>query len=97
MLCFRKRLLCFPHVDAVGLDIVTIFAALELRHYVASVARVVGIPTSVAVYLRVAAQVGEPLRRCPTDEPGTMVVCVYVADDLAPYMGTMSVPPPVQL
>lgn len=30
-----------PAVDAVGLDIVTIFAALELRHYVASVARVV--------------------------------------------------------
>jgi len=31
-----------PAVDAVGLDIVTIFAALELRHYLASVARVVG-------------------------------------------------------
>lgn len=28
-----------PAVDAVGLDIVTIFAALELRHYVSAVAR----------------------------------------------------------
>jgi hypothetical protein len=37
-----------PALDAVGLDIVTIFAALELRHYLASVARVVGTPTSVA-------------------------------------------------
>src|SRR6266702_8941884 len=27
----------------------------------------------------------EPLRRPPVDEPGTMVVCVYVAGDLAPY------------
>jgi hypothetical protein len=58
-----------PALDAVGLDIVTIFAALELRHYLASVARVVGIPTSVAVYLRVPAQVvsrcGDVLRTNP--------------------------------
>jgi hypothetical protein len=27
----------------------------------------------------------EPLRRCPEDEPGTIVVRVYVAVDLAPY------------
>jgi hypothetical protein len=43
----------FPAIDAVGLDIVTIFAALELRHYLDAVARRVGIPTSAAVYLRV--------------------------------------------
>lgn len=58
-----------PALDAVGLDIVTIFAALELRHYLASVARVAGIPTSAAVYLRVPAQVvsrcGEVLRTNP--------------------------------
>jgi hypothetical protein len=58
-----------PALDTVGLDIVTIFAALELRHYLASVARVVGIPTSVAVYLRVPAQVvsrcGDVLRTNP--------------------------------
>lgn len=49
--------LVLPVLDAVGLDIVTFLVALELRHYLASVARLVGIPTSVAVYLRVAAQV----------------------------------------
>jgi hypothetical protein len=49
-----------PALDAVGLDIVTIFAALELRHYLASVARLVGIPTSVAVYLRVPANAPRP-------------------------------------
>ena len=26
-----------------------------------------------------------PLRRCPADEPGTIVVCVYVGDDQAPF------------
>lgn len=47
----------FPAVDAVGLDIVTIFAALELRHYLDAVARRVGIPTSAAAYLRVGTGV----------------------------------------
>ena len=46
-----------PALDAVGLDIVTIFAALELRHYLASLARLAGIPTSVAFYLRLPAAV----------------------------------------
>ena len=44
-----------PAIDAVGLDIVTIFVALELRHYVGSVARRVGVPTRAAVYLGVFA------------------------------------------
>jgi len=46
-----------PALDAVGLDIVTILVALELRHYLASVARLVGIPTCVAVYRRALARV----------------------------------------
>ena len=46
-----------PAIDAVGLDIVTIFAALELRHYLDSVARRVGIPTSAAVYRRALTEV----------------------------------------
>lgn len=50
-----------PVLDAVGLDFVTFLVALELRHYLASAARLVGIPTSVAVYRRGAAQV---LNRC---------------------------------
>jgi hypothetical protein len=58
-----------PVLDSVGLDIVTILVALELRHYLATIARLVGIPTSVAVYLRIAAQVvtrcGDVLRTNP--------------------------------
>ena len=42
-----------PAIDAVGLDIVTILAALELRHYLATVALLVGIPAGVAIHLRV--------------------------------------------
>lgn len=44
-----------PAVDAVGLDIVTIFAAFELRHYLASVARAIRIRSSVSIYLRAPA------------------------------------------
>jgi len=44
-----------PAVDAVGLDIVTIFAAFELRHYLASMAAAVHIPTGIAVYFRTPA------------------------------------------
>jgi hypothetical protein len=42
-----------PVLDSVGLDVVTILVAFELRHYLASVARLVGMPT-----IRVTAQVG---------------------------------------
>ena len=40
-----------PTLDAVGLDIVTFLAALELRHYLAALGRSVHPPKSVAVYL----------------------------------------------
>ena len=40
-----------PALDAVGLDIVTFLAALELRHYLAALGRPVHLPKSVAVYL----------------------------------------------
>ena len=40
-----------PTLDAVGLDIVTFLAALELRHYLAAVTRPVQIPKSVAVHV----------------------------------------------
>jgi hypothetical protein len=42
-----------PAIDAVGLDIVTVLAALELRHYLATVGLLVGVPAGVAIYLRV--------------------------------------------
>lgn len=40
-----------PALDAVGLDIVTILAALELRHYLASVARLVRMRTNPVLWL----------------------------------------------
>ena len=51
-----------PAIDAVGLDIVTFLVALELRHYLASLAVLVGIPTSAAVCLRAAARQMNPVR-----------------------------------
>lgn len=50
-----------PAMDAVGLDIVTILAALELRRYLAIIARRVDVPTVFAFYRRVNA---EGWRRC---------------------------------
>lgn len=41
-----------PALDAVGLDIVTILVAFELRHYVLSLARLAGAPTSVNGFRR---------------------------------------------
>jgi hypothetical protein len=40
-----------PTLDAVGLDIVTFLAVLELRHYLGAFARSVRIPNGVAVYV----------------------------------------------
>ena len=50
-----------PALDAVGLDIVTILVVFELRHYLASAARLVGIPTDAGVCLRKPVQA---VRRC---------------------------------
>jgi hypothetical protein len=87
-----------PAVDAVGLDIVTIFVALELRHYLASVARLVGIPTSITVYLRVAAQA---VSRCGgvlrTNPVLLLYACMWTLIWLRMLTGTMRMPPPAQL
>jgi len=63
-----------PALDAVGLDVVTILVALELRHYVALVARLVGIPTSAVGFSPRTYSAREALPRCHTDEAGTMAV-----------------------
>ena len=90
--------LVLPALDAVGLDIVTILVALELRHYVASLARLVGIPTSVTIYLRAAAQVvsrcGDVLRTNPVL---WLYACMWVVIWLRTLMGTMRVPPSAQM
>ena len=44
--------LVLPALDAVGLDIVTILVALELRHYILLLARLVGVPTSINSFRR---------------------------------------------
>jgi len=41
----------FPTIDAVGLDVVTFLAVLELRHYFGAFARSVRIPNGAAVYV----------------------------------------------
>jgi hypothetical protein len=40
-----------PTLDALGLDVVTFLAVLELRHYLGAFARSVRIPSGVAVYV----------------------------------------------
>jgi hypothetical protein len=81
-----------PALDAVGLDIVTILAALELRHYFVSLAQLVGLPTNPAVYLRVAAQVvsrcGDVLRTNPVL---WLYACMWLLIWIRTFMGTMSV------
>lgn len=76
-----------PVVDAVGLDIVTILAALELQNYLASVARSIGIPTDPAVYLRMSAQLmgrcGELLRTNPIL---LLYACVWPMVRLRPWL-----------
>jgi hypothetical protein len=87
-----------PALDSVGLDIVTIFVALELRHYLASAARLVGFPTGVAVYLRVTAQAvsrcGDVLRTNPVL---SLYACMWLLIWLRMLTGTMKVSPPTQL
>jgi hypothetical protein len=87
-----------PALDSVGLDIVTIFAALELRHYLASAAQLVGIPTGVAVYLRVtahaASRCGDVLRTNPVL---SLYACMWLLIWLRMLTGTMKVSPPTQL
>ena len=73
----------------------TFFAALELRHYLASAARLVGIPTGVAVYLRVTAQAvsrcGDVLRTNPVL---SLYACMWLLIWLRMVTGTMRVSPP---
>jgi hypothetical protein len=76
-----------PVVDAVGLDIVTIFAALELRHYLASVARSTGIPTDPVVYLRVGARLmGHDSEVLRTNPILLLYACVWPLVRLRPWL-----------
>jgi len=87
-----------PALDSVGLDIVTIFVALELRHYLVSVARLVRIPTGITVYLRSTAQAvshwGEVMRTNPVL---SLYACMWLLIWLRMLTGTMRVSPSTQL
>jgi hypothetical protein len=88
-----------PVLDAVGLDIVTILVALELRHYVLFLARLVGAPTSVNGLRRGLVPL---VSRClailiaPTNPKIWPYACVGVFIAFRIVMGSMKVSPEAQ-
>jgi len=87
-----------PALDAVGLDIVTILVALELRHYLTSSGRVLGILTILATFRRGLAQV---LGRCRdvmrTNPVLWLYACMWLVIWVRTFLGTMRVPPRTQM
>ena len=87
-----------PALDAVGLDLVTILVAFELRHYLASVARTLRIPTSVAVYHGAHAQVVSRCRDIMWANPVLWLYdCMWPVIWIRMLMGKMTVLPPAQV
>jgi hypothetical protein len=86
--------LVLPAIDVVGLDIVTILVALELRHYLASACRLAGFPTGVPVYFRMLIQVVSRraglLRTNPTL---WLYACMWLVIWHHTLMGRMKLPP----
>jgi hypothetical protein len=88
-----------PALDAVGLDIVTILVALELRHYILFLARLVGVPTSVNGVRRGLAPL---VSRClaimiaPTNPKIWPYTCMWILIAFRIVMGSMKVPPQAQ-
>lgn len=84
-----------PALDAVGLDIVTVLVGLELRHYLASVARLVGIPTSVAGCRRVLTPLVRYCRDVMQTNPALWSYkCMWLVMWIKMLSGTMSAPRP---
>ena len=89
--------LVLPALDAVGLDVVTILVALEVRHYFTSVARLAGIPTSLTVHLRIARLVVSRCRDVLRTNPVLWLYsCMWVVIWLQTLTGRISAPPPAQ-
>jgi hypothetical protein len=81
-----------PALDALGLDIVTIFVAFELRHYILFLARLVGVPTSVDGFRRgVAPLVGRCLAImiAPTNPKIWPYTCMWMLIAFRVVMGSM--------
>ena len=85
-----------PALDAVGLDIVTILVALELRHYILFLVRLVGVPTSVNGFRRGLAPL---VSRClaimiaPTNPKIWPYSCMWILIAFRIVMGSMKIPP----
>ena len=91
--------LVLPALDAVGLDIVTILVAFELRYYILFLARLVGLPTSVNGFRRGLA----PLVSCclattvaPTNSKMWPYACMWTLVAFRIVMGSMKVPAQAQ-
>ena len=88
-----------PVLDAVGLDIVTILVALELRHYLLLLARQAGMPMSVNGLRRGLIQL---VSRClaitiaPTNPKLWSYACMWVFMAFRLVVGSMKAAPQAQ-
>jgi len=89
-----------PALDSIGLDIVTILVALELRHYIMLLARLVGTPKSVNGVRRGLAPL---VNRClavtiaPTNPNIWPYACMWTLIAFCIVMGSIKVPPQAQV
>ena len=87
-----------PALDALGLDIVTILVALELRHYILVLMRLAGVPTFVNGF---RPGIAPFLSRClafmiaPTKPEMLPYACMWILIAFRVVMGSMKVPPQV--
>jgi hypothetical protein len=89
-----------PVLDALGLDIVTILVALELRHYILLLARLAGMPTSINGLRRGLAPLvsrGLAIVIAPTNPNIWPCACMWVFIAFRIVMGSMRVPPQAQV
>lgn len=87
-----------PALDSVGLDIVTILAALELRHYLTTVARIAGMPRGLAPYYRLPARIAGRGRDLIRAHPVLWLYeWMWPVIRIKTLMGTMRVAPTAQL
>ncbi len=83
-----------PALDALGLDIVTIFVAFELRHDILFLARLVGVPASINGFRRgLAPLVGRCLAMmiAPTHPKISPYACMWILIAFRMAMESMKV------
>ena len=88
-----------PVFDAIGLDIVTILVAFELRHYILVLMRLVSVPTLVNAF---RPGIAPFLSRClafmiaPTKPEMLPYACTWILIAFGVVMSSMKAPPQVQ-